>query len=574
MRRIEKVMRQCSGRASHLLLGICLLFFAGCASVAPSVQNEEEQRHNSVEQRVKRIRETHEQVNAELFFLEFDHRGKLSTPTELARAVSHITQSFKTESPLTNVLILSYGWSYNRTKDESTYAAFVRDYAESVYGTNTPPGKWAVICVGWESDHSGFATLTHEWIPGDFVSEKLAAPLDYAAFPLSVWSKAALADRIGHGELKESISYLYKETFAKEGQRARIFLVGHSFGCRVLSGLLKNNTGEFWSKTIKAVARRVEETTGILHTRKRPVFREHIAPLTPPFVLDVQGALFIQPALSEFDLPGEQDHADYPIIVTQTRNDRLNGALFPISSVPLNASMSGGYEQVSLYLGRGSDLKSKTLHELHDFFRIPYTVTISALAFPFSYAWAQGREILDRGPLYVLDTLAQVPVAEALVYYTTGIDGQRKGALTFGPLHESAGRIATQSAASTLTAFAEADQPAAFTNGPTYLNADEEIRHGILWKEDLGKNAVDFTIGWFDPLGAHSTYDYARNEADRKLTYHVLHKLLHGQVTLTNNPAQRMGLQRTIWEYIHRRQEAPEAQQEAQTESSPKPDAP
>ncbi len=236
-----------------------------------------------------------------LYVLNFNRGGELVNPLEQTLAIEELTR-FRDE--VDRIIIFSYGWAYD---GESSYATYVNTLDEMV--RNSRPGGGAkmpaVIGVGWDSSTSGFRKLFNDLIPLPVLADTMAFLPDKLLFPISFWSKAGQADRIGFGGLRTALNEILNAVYPDPLEPPEIYLVGHSFGTRIVSGLMR------------------DEVAGLSVRKPRFVGKDY-----------VKGAVLLQPALVPANLHRD---ADYPVMITQSAHDHANGMLYPLANALLNS---------------------------------------------------------------------------------------------------------------------------------------------------------------------------------------------------------------------------------------------
>jgi hypothetical protein len=452
------------------------------------------------------------------YVLSFNRWGELSSPSEAAL----IVEELRGRHDIERLILLSHGWANDAEVSYETYRGMVADLLDS--GDAAGPSS-VVIGIGWDSSQTGFRKLANNLIPFPVLASWLAFLPDAVIFPISFWSKAAQADRIGYGGLRTALNEIFDAAYPEPRTPPEVVLIGHSFGARIVSGLMKEEL---------ALARVRAEP---FHARDR-----------------VRGALLFQPALS---LPNLHRDADYPILVTQSRHDHANGFLFPLANVVVNAYSFTSFEGllrarvfgvVSDTLERGADAvlpevqlplpglelpvpplvnRPYELFErgMAEIASVPFALAYSAVTTPFNYAVAQGRGLL-RNPIdHTMDTLAQLPVVEVLVDGASILAKREvawgvrsKGFLDLGLLNESPGRllVAPYRAPREFPVVSE-PLPGAGTpipiaacggrhcRGLIFVDASDRIELGSFGLS-LENRWVDYTLGWLDPIGAHTDY--------------------------------------------------------------------
>jgi hypothetical protein len=373
----------------------------------------------------------------------------------------------------------------------------------------------AVIGIGWDSSQTGFRKLFNAIVPLPGLANTLAWPLDQLLFPISFWSKAAQADRIGLGGLRVALNEIF--TVFEDGSRPHpeIYLIGHSFGTRIVSGLMKSSLGP------------VDVSSNQFRSARH-----------------VRGALLFQPALVGANLDQE---AEYPILVTMSQHDHAVGFLYPVANVPLNAFGFTVFEALVQRLllqpvQRGMERTTsrvtsvvttplpsapaivertvnKTRRTVGEVMALPVNLAFTLVTLPLDYAYIQTTSLVTRPVEHLMDTLAQLPLVEIPVDglgRLVGKDvpwGQRsKGLLTLGSIHEGMGRMSPP-----LLLYSdprvyspeELNALEGIPNGVLVVDASELIRRGS-FGQDLSNPLVGYTLGWLDPLGAHSDFTNRR----------------------------------------------------------------
>ncbi len=467
-----------------------------------------------------------------MYVLNFNRGGELVNPAERELAIAELSE-FK--AGIDRIVIFSYGWAND---GESSYATYRNTLEEMVRHIDPSrrtvgrTGETAVIAVGWDSSTSGFRKLFNDLMPLPVLADTLAWLPDRLIFPISFWSKASQADRIGYGGLRTALNSILTEAYPAPERPPEIYLVGHSFGTRIVSGLMRN---ELAGLDVQA----------------------------EPFVgADrVKGAVLLQPALVPANLHRD---ADYPIMVTQSSHDHANGFLYPLANALLNSysyttfeafvdsaflspiqsgiestvgTVSGAVSQLPLPRRDEQEaedeedeppgLARRGLARLRrgtgELLSIPATLVFTLVTLPINYVYTQGRGLLRRPINHVMDTLAQLPVVEVPVWaLDRALDREvpwgrlGKGFFSFGSLVEASGRAGTPGplAREMYPVFTLAE-----LNGETLdrscllpvckgvfaVDATSIVRQGG-FGQNLQNPWFDFTIGWLDLIGAHGDY--------------------------------------------------------------------
>jgi hypothetical protein len=474
--------------ARGLCLWTTLLFLAGCAT-PPSFQ----ERAAEIE---KTFSHPESNLHRHTYVLQFDYNGKLMNFSTLLRAVHEINAARTNGTPFQRIAVVSYGWSYDVDTGESDYYNFLTNYDTYTIRTYKPltnPVETAVICVAWPSGVSGVGKAVSDVIPGNALASYLAIPLE-AVFPLSVWSKASLADRVGYGDLKNSLDYLYEHVIenAPPKDQPEIYLFGHSFGCRVLSASLRRN----------GPPAPLLSPSHIMTRTGRPSpgrgFRSH-----------VNGAMFVEPALTEGNLPAAEDCATFPLLVIQSRHDHLNSLLYPLANLPLNTYIASEYENWLI------QSRSPMAQFGVDFLHLPYVLAASAVSWPWSYVEGQGRELADPANWnwrtnLLTDSLKQLPVLDAALQEGLGNASYHKGAFNLGSLHESAARLVRETGRDVpiwldqIVSTNGGESNLTLKLGINFVNAQEVVSRSLFSTGlDYNSKFADYTVGWLDPVGSH-----------------------------------------------------------------------
>ena len=95
-----------------------------------------------------------------------------------------------------------------------------------------------------------------------------------------------------------------------------LFLIGHSFGCRVLASLVKQPSS----------------------------FRDH-----------VRGVVLLQPAMNELHVPTARD-IDAPVVITFSRHDHANRVMYPLGTIPFNSGASDVADAFETIIEDGDEL--------------------------------------------------------------------------------------------------------------------------------------------------------------------------------------------------------------------------
>ncbi|MBT7788961.1 MAG: hypothetical protein HN757_08785 [Calditrichaeota bacterium] len=480
---------------------LALIFLSLLSSCAITIQ--------ALEERV----EDHSKLK-HVFFLEFNRYGQLRNPYELNHAIdeigSHNVQADEDSSVNTidKILVLSFGWNYEKDEAICNYLEFFENYQKQTESDSTIFDNWVIFCVTWDSKSTGIRRTINDIMPGASLADLIAIGPDTILLPLTFWSKAALSDKIGYYDLRHTLEEFITSTPGFEPDRDYgIHLIGHSFGCRIISALSK-------------------QKLGFVDIPEPFKFQDHI-----------RGALYIQPSMVEASMPVEENR--YPLLVTQNRHDHSGGFLYPFANLFVNAY---AYTQTeALYAPALKSREYKTASFFSDLLHIPFTIGWTAVAIPVNFTYAQFHEIKETHINYIPNTLAQLPITEIPVYYLDklingkirgsdyGWGDRNKGLFNLGSINESAGRMSTpiigddRKEPTPIIPYEElfVVQNAPIDNGITYVDMST-IRGIGMYGLDYNNPLWDFTIGWLDPIGTH--YKHIRD----KERFLLMEKVLFG----------------------------------------------
>jgi hypothetical protein len=495
----------CAGVRLALALALTLSLPASLRAQAPEAQLTEE--------RVEH-----------LYILSFNSWGELLSPGERDLA----TEQLSRDRSIERIIIFSYGWGHDAEASYADYRAMQKEINSNLPPQHVRPNV-AVIGIGWDSSQTGFRKLLNAIIPLPGLANSLAWPLDQLLFPISFWSKAAQADRIGFGGLRVALNEIFS-VYEDGGPHPEIFLIGHSFGTRIVSGLMKPSLGPV--------------DVSLNPFRSAP---------------HVRGALLFQPALVGANLDHE---AEYPILVTMSQYDHAVGFLFPVANLPLNAfgftlfealvqrlllqPVQSGLEATTSTVSSvvtapprtpGAEAEAeaepeappppsmveRTVHKswrtLGEVMALPVNLVFTLASLPIDYTYIQGSSLITHPVDHVMDTLAQLPLVEIPVDGLGRLVGKEvpwgrrgKGLFTLGSIHEGMGRMSPPLALypdPRVYSPHELDALESIPTGVFVVDATERISTGT-FGVDLSKPLADYTLGWLDPLGAHSDFTNPR----------------------------------------------------------------
>jgi pimeloyl-ACP methyl ester carboxylesterase len=452
------------------------------------------------------LEEKNSQRIEHLYILTFDQWGVLTNPAELDYAIKELSE----EKRIDKILILSYGWNHDGRQSYSTY----RKLVDQMTDQGKDLSNWAVIAVGWDSSQTAFRKLLGDVMPLPAIGEAIAWLPDKLLTVFSFWSKAAYADRIGYGGLRTALNEIFT-VYKTPDDHPEIFLMGHSFGTRVIAALL---VGTETSEKLK-----LEPFDSA----------EHIA-----------GAVLAQPALVSRNI---DKNAPFPVMVTMSSHDRAVGFLYPLINLPMNTySLTGTeffiqrriYDRVEGQIeGTSSKVTSVLTRKEREqneesFFRksqarklsrraigetlaLPVNFIFSIAAIPIGYLYTQGHGLVTQPVTHIMDSLAQIPLVEIPVdglSYALGREepwGQRgKGIFMLGGLNEGMGRLVPPAMIGSqvpIYSLSDVSQKKAPPNGVFVVDASNIIKRGA-FGFDRSNHLFDYTLGWLDPMGSHSDF--------------------------------------------------------------------
>jgi hypothetical protein len=441
-----------------------------------------------------------------LYILTFDSWGVLTNPAELVYAIDELSE----DTNVDKILILSYGWNQDGRESYSAYRKLVDDLTDS----GREQSNWAVIAVGWDSSQTAIRKLTSDIIPLPAIGEAIAWLPDKLLTPLSFWSKAAYADRIGYGGLRTALNELFS-IYTKPEDHPDILLMGHSFGTRVISALLVDAQ--------KSKQRKLEPFESVDH---------------------ISGAVLVQPALVSKNI---DKNAPFPVMVTMSRHDRAIGFLYPLINLPMNTysltnteffiqrriydrvedQIEGTSSKVTSVLTRKerkqneesffrkSQTRKFSRRVIGETLAIPVNFLYSLVVIPIGYLYTQGHGLVTQPVTHIMDSLAQIPLVEIPVdglSYALGREvpwGQRgKGIFMLGGVNEGMGRLVPPAMiGSQVPVYSPSDvlQLKRPPNGVFVVDASDIIKRGAFGL-DRGNHLFDYTLGWLDPMGSHSDF--------------------------------------------------------------------
>lgn len=285
-------------------------------------------------------------------------------------------------------------------------------------------------------------------------------------------------------------------------------MVGHSFGARILTGALG----------LKPVL-----------TRHASGFETNLL-ATYNFRTNIEGAVYLQPAMSVAEI---EQITGFPVFVTQSRHDHLNGVLYPLANLPYNF----GSESIDLWLE--TPFHDDPVYHSHKLFRniwdayvgtwaFAYTPPFSALAAASSPIYGFQLEAMQTNHFMLADTLAQLPVIQIPIQQLRTNSGVTStGLFDAGRYLESAARIGNPHQHCTLEcllrSFAK-NSPLVFEPRPFYVDSANVINASGLPYINSNYQTNQWasrTFGWIDPVGSHSDYNHPE-------IYELIYDVLEG----------------------------------------------
>lgn len=426
------------------------------------------------------------QAGYDVYFLEFADGGGSTYSPALARARHRL----QTEPP-DRVIVASLGWGIDRATVYSAYLDFLDLFREATRdaGLGHEAGRdTVVLCVAWDSSQTGFRKFFNDLLPFHMASDVLAFVPDKLFFPVSFWSKAVQADRIGYFGLPNHMRDLFAGCY-EDGVGPPVYSIGHSFGCRVFNRMLTRV--------------RQERERGNWASAPGEHWSDHLA-----------GSLMVLPAIARRDLEVPDD---FPTVVVQSRHDHANAFLFPLANVVLNTSVGTmadrEFTHVEAREGEEEGEPSWRRRLLADAVATPiFAFAVPLLYLPASYAIEQGRGVQDDGLDHAMHTLAHLPLVEIPVRELGAAVGKpwgrRKGALDLGLLTESVandyGLLDVPGQEPIALTYAELEAGAELQDGLVLVDASDQLNESYFFGLDLSNRLVNYTVGWLDPVGAHN----------------------------------------------------------------------
>jgi hypothetical protein len=477
------------------------------------------------------------------YILQFDENGRLINFLTLFQAVHDIQNSInnpKGDGPLNKIVVMSYGWSHDVNTGELDYYGLLNDY-DNYIATNysseierqAADSQTAVFCVSWNSTTAGPGQALGDLLPESSLSDAITLPISTITFPFSVWAKSAIADKIGYQDLKRSLNYIYENGYKGSKYKPDIYLVGHSFGCRILSGMIRSQPPKkllslgLLMKSIKTDSKAMQ------------------------YMGHIKGGIFIEPALTEADLP---EKTDFPLLVLQSRHDHLNSLLFPIASVPFSPYISSQYEpNINNWMFRSNAAPSAGDYYVKEPLKalggVLDVLAFSALNWPWSYIRGQYSELSDPNNWnwrtnYITDTLGQLPAVDIGIREILKNESYHKGVFNLGKWNESVARISSQPnrPLGSLVVTNSGTISLSVSRGVQFINAEKVISRSVYSsKIDLDvpfktapvTRARNGLVGWLDPIGSHDDYRQHKDSQNTQV-FSLIHLMLTGALIYRN----------------------------------------
>lgn len=242
--------------------------------------------------------------------------------------------------------------------------------------------KTIIIGIAWDSKSLGVNTFLSDLLLAPNSAELIAIPPDLLLFLFTFWPKALLADNIGREGLRNDVEEIYRNIEKIGKKPPNLFLIGHSFGARLVSALARRtfHLGEGGTQSLL-------------------------------FQTKLKAVILLQPAMNQLLLPSGEIPRDspykpieFPVVVSQTKLDYANGFLYPLANSLFDTNLTGFFES------QLPKLSPEILQKIRfDYFR--YISPIIGPAFsPYSYSVTALRNIYCRPIDVVFDTVAQIPI--------------------------------------------------------------------------------------------------------------------------------------------------------------------
>lgn len=265
------------------LLPICILLWTcgGCAS----------NRHERIREQLTWITEANQH---EICNVHATSTGSLISQVELDDIASRLRTMVATGDPV-ELTVVCYGWNTRPAEADAFYVDFAAGLLKrSMIARDRPPrapSRQLFVGVAWDSALTVTTDTLDKVLPAPLLATTIGAIPDALAFPLTFWSRASAADRVGYLGIASLLRSLGRAGVLDSG--VSIHLIGHSFGGR-------------------AVAQ------ACLALRNDPV-EVHIA-----------DAILVQPAMPEMLVPDGSGR--YVVVVTYNTYDKANKMLFPAAN--------------------------------------------------------------------------------------------------------------------------------------------------------------------------------------------------------------------------------------------------
>jgi hypothetical protein len=474
-----------------------------------------------------------------LYALEYDSDGNLTNPLEVTRAIDDLKNgAYK------KILIVSTGWGHRKDVAIQDYLHLIYSYLQAVENDfkddeycNLRPHitdkqkdilkDWAIILVAWDSQATGINGTVRDVFPINSLSNFVTAIPEYGLFPLTYWSKAKLADMIGLNGLRQTIRHIVTSVYGEDPKgQPGIYVIGHSFGARVVNALMQQQ-------------REVFSFLRIDNSK-----------------LNFKAALYILPAISNINIMMLENNkhesqaslpieSDIPVVVVQSRYDHGNSFLYPIANMISKSFCYTSYE-MGLSGLKADNTKADVIRYFVNLLEIPLCAINTALLEVFDYPYGIFKQVTTRHINIIPDTLAQIPIVQQLVRglsylldenFGTNLEwGQyHKGFLELGVLTtESAARIGVPNHPEPVSLdclIGEKNGEGCrfdMKNNIRIVDASKYLSRS--WAGyDMSNPFFDATLGWVDPIGSHTTFD---NSYIFKLIHNFLNdKIQYGETS-------------------------------------------
>jgi hypothetical protein len=439
-----------------------------------------------------------------VYFLRFDDSGAFINPEEIERAVADEDRKEprdnKIQDPNTlndsnckRAVVLSLGWDHEPEDLWNEYIKLINEciggrkkkQSETTKGSATsgsdngpkenPP--FTVFCILWNSSSRGLQRILKDvlFFPG--LARFIAYVPDRILMPFSFWAKSLFASTIGARGLRDALEAYYIRGFE---DKRKIFppisLIGHSFGCEILTSLMHD-----W----KTAAGYEDMNMGF---RYRGI---------------VRSVCFIQPAVHLTYLCNTDSLRSTTTLITTSRYDRALSTLYPFANAAMNTRL----------LAATLDPDAPWL--LNNPIGITAMTGIGLSIGSFFYVFHSGYIAGTSFGENFIDTLSVLPGTGQLLWSIDSDEKWRsrtKGLLDLGPFFESAGR------GNPRTILLKDPQPTMeniedvisdrykMHEGICFVDASSVLVEGA-YGQTMNRWWSEWIINWFDFIGAHSDFE-------------------------------------------------------------------